>query len=137
MSDLVKRLRNQSGAIFSEAADRIAEQQRIIDGFMANSSRKDERIAEVDSARKCLIYDNEKLQAKLDEYEENTEILLDRLDEFSRLLKVAKCPDDNCDGNGTVLLGEYQHDNGEIEQHLEQCQWCCERDAALNGEADE
>lgn len=47
------------------------------------------------------------------------------------LLQIARCPDPNCDGKGTVVLGEYQHNSGEVEPHLEQCQWCAERDSAL------
>jgi hypothetical protein len=46
------------------------------------------------------------------------------------LLSVATCPDPNCDKKGTVCLGEYQHESGEVEQHLEQCRWCAERDKA-------
>ena len=57
-----------------------------------------------------------------------------RIKRLEALLKVAKCPDPGCDGKGTVCRGEYQHENGEVEYDLEQCRWCDERDAALDGE---
>lgn len=56
-----------------------------------------------------------------------TGILWKRIKELESLLRIAKCPDSNCDGKGTICLGEYQHENGEIEIHLEQCQWCDKR----------
>jgi hypothetical protein len=46
------------------------------------------------------------------------------------------CPNPDCDGKGTVCLGEYQHDSrfpydGQAEAHLEQCQWCDEKQTLL------
>lgn len=54
----------------------------------------------------------------------------DMLDPVVELMRVAKCPDEACGGQGfTVIDGG----NGEGEQ--QQCQWCCERDALVE-EAD-
>jgi len=47
-----------------------------------------------------------------------------KLDFALLLLKVAKCPDQSCDGNGTVQAG-YQ---------IHQCRWCTEREQALQQE---
>jgi hypothetical protein len=57
-------------------------------------------------------------------------MLYDAAAEIERLrdlLKIAKCPNANCDNNGTICNGEYDHGNGEIEYDLEQCEWCDER----------
>ena len=48
--------------------------------------------------------------------------------QVEKLLHYTKCPDPNCDGKGTVCDGKYQHENGEIEYNLHQCQWCDEKD---------
>lgn len=47
------------------------------------------------------------------------------------LLKVAKCPHDNCDNNGTIAVQTYP--NGEWEP--EQCQWCYEKKKVIESEA--
>lgn len=50
--------------------------------------------------------------------------------ELKKLLEVAKCPDVNCDNNGStwhVIQGK----NGDPEQEQLQCQWCDERKFAL------
>lgn len=38
---------------------------------------------------------------------------------LSALLKVARCPNGNCDGHGTIQLSDFAGD-------IEQCQWCYE-----------
>lgn len=62
------------------------------------------------------------------------EELESEIERLEALLRAAKCPDPGCDGKGTVCRGEYQYENGAVEYDLVQCQWCDERDAALNGE---
>jgi len=38
------------------------------------------------------------------------------------------CIDEACDGAGTVVNDAFQHENGEVEYDLSQCQFCCERE---------
>ncbi len=47
------------------------------------------------------------------------------------LLKVAKCPDTNCDGKGTVCRTEGVYPNGEVALDLHECQWCSETKAII------
>lgn len=56
------------------------------------------------------------------------ESLRARVAELEGLLKVAKCPDDSCDGKGSIAHGPYS--DGSYEQ--EQCQWCDEKKTALS-----
>jgi hypothetical protein len=44
------------------------------------------------------------------------------------LLRAARCPNANCDNNGCITV--YVGEGCGVEQ--EQCQWCYERNAALN-----
>lgn len=46
------------------------------------------------------------------------------------LLKAAKCPDPNCDGEG-MCCGEVPGYDGEPDLDCWQCQWCAERKALL------
>lgn len=46
------------------------------------------------------------------------------------LLGVAKCPNNNCDQNGTIAVQSYP--NGEWEP--EPCHWCHEKKSFLNNE---
>ena len=68
---------------------------------------------------------------RIKELEATIKELKAQLADCRRLLKMTICPNDLCDNKGTVCLGEYQHDNGEVEAHLEQCQFCDERDQAI------
>lgn len=43
--------------------------------------------------------------------------------EMGKLLKIARCPDDSCDGKGTCQVGE---------DDISQCQWCDERNKLLS-----
>ncbi len=48
-----------------------------------------------------------------------------------RLLHYCKCPDNNCDGKGTVFLGAHEHESGEYEYEIHPCQWCDEKQKFL------
>ncbi len=48
--------------------------------------------------------------------------LLALLEEAARLLETGRCPNEGCDGAGTLLPGQ---------DDIEQCQWCWERDRAV------
>lgn len=50
-----------------------------------------------------------------------------RIKELEGLLSVSKCPDSNCDNNGTIA---FQRRDGEWEP--EPCQWCHEKQTTLN-----
>ena len=91
-----------------------------------------DRIAELEAENKRLhrsLNDCEQRRRKWQEKAEQA--LYDGVDGLEGLLRIAKCPDAGCDGKGTVCRGEYQHENGEIEFDLSQCQWCDEREQAL------
>jgi hypothetical protein len=112
MSELTESLRHMADdsmgmepgdrQVFSEAAGHIEELDRL----------------------------NAQLLIAANHYEDKSKELEAQLKAVRELLSVATCPDPNCDKKGTVCLGEYQHESGEVEQHLEQCQWCAERDRA-------
>jgi len=53
-----------------------------------------------------------------------------QLEAVKGLLRIARCPNKNCDNDGTILL-DYTH--GDVEQ----CQWCYERDKAIGEGEDE
>lgn len=54
-----------------------------------------------------------------------------RCERLEALLKVAKCPDDHCNNEGTTWIAML-NGGGEAEQLPQQCQWCDERKQALN-----
>lgn len=54
------------------------------------------------------------------------------LDTAKGLLKIAKCPDAGCE-NGVVCDGQISED----EWQYHQCQWCCEKEQALESETNE
>jgi hypothetical protein len=49
---------------------------------------------------------------------------------IKELLRVARCPDPNCDGNGSSWHAGWSG-AGEPEQVQHECQWCDERTKAL------
>ena len=55
--------------------------------------------------------------------------LIQMVGQLRELLAVAKCPDIECYGEGTVRIGNY----GDIEQ----CQWCYEKEKLLGSNTDE
>jgi hypothetical protein len=55
-----------------------------------------------------------------------------RVAELALLLKAARCPDDNCDGNGSSWYATTDHATGEPEQVQCPCQWCHERSQAID-----
>ncbi len=50
--------------------------------------------------------------------------------EVAELLRMAKCPDGNCNGNGSTWFTSMSP-LGEPEQIQQQCQWCDEKQSTL------
>lgn len=50
-----------------------------------------------------------------------------RMIEGLSLLGIAKCPNSNCDNNGTIA---YENANGDLE--IERCEWCHRKKELLN-----
>ena len=48
------------------------------------------------------------------------------------LLRAAVCPDSNCNKSGTVCLGVHEHESGELEYDIHQCEWCDRRKIAVS-----
>ena len=78
------------------------------------------------------IHDHEDLLRFAEEYHQSQLKLLD-IDNVRlslQLLKLAKCPNSNCDNNGTI---SYQISDDEWEP--QQCQWCDDKRKLLSNEA--
>lgn len=52
------------------------------------------------------------------------------LNDLRKLLGLAKCPDENCDGEGTCAKLGPGYD-GESDVDIWECQWCAERATIL------
>lgn len=65
-----------------------------------------------------------------DKWETNARGTADRVKELERLLRLARCPDENCDGEGTCSKMAPGYD-GEADIDVWQCQWCDERKRVL------
>ena len=57
----------------------------------------------------------------------------DVIHQYQRLLEAAKCPDPDCDGEGTCCAMVPGYD-GEGDIDVWQCQWCHERKVLLGGD---
>jgi hypothetical protein len=89
---------------------------------------KDKRIEELEAV---VMSESQKSDLLSKEhYRDEIVKLQAQLEAVRGLLKVAICPE--CDGGGVVCTQYGSDDNYEIHQ----CQWCYEREAALNGEDD-
>ena len=54
-------------------------------------------------------------------------------DRLLGLLSQAKCPNDDCDGSGTVVFMTGNRSTGAVFQDREQCQWCAMKREAVEG----
>lgn len=100
------------------------------------------RLYKDDQGRRCTTFIAGDLNPGLGEdpanadliafYRNNTPRLAKALGEATRLLKIARCPDKACDGQGWSAVQV-----GDDEWEQQQCQWCDERaaiDRELEGE---
>ena len=63
---------------------------------------------------------------------ENFTVVKDgEINELRKLLELAKCPDENCDGKGTCAALGPGYD-GESDVDFWECRWCFERALVLN-----
>lgn len=66
-------------------------------------------------------------------FEHVVQVNSEQIHQYRRLLAAARCPDDDCDGDGTCSrMGPGYDGEGDID--VWQCQWCAER-AALLGDS--
>ena len=58
-------------------------------------------------------------------------IKTDRRQKLEQLLLLSKCPDEQCDGDGTCSRWPVPGYDGEADIDIWQCQWCDERKQVL------
>lgn len=118
--------------------DRVAELEADRDNYRAvatdNKDWFDAALERAEAAEAKLDDEKRAHDALARLYREERELTAEqnaKLEAVLGLLKVARCPDQNCDSKGTTWLGNHEMEDGSVEPELHPCQWCHERDAAL------
>lgn len=119
MTELAQSLQARAETAEAQAREAIAESAQLraeVADIAENNISRD--------LYELSLRNNDQLRARVSELEQDKARLVE-------LLKVAVCPDQNCDGNGSSWHVEQSSQSGEPEQVQHQCQWCDERKTAI------